>query len=105
MHKTYSFGGVVAASILASAFSMAAFSFVEAAVTSPEPAYAESPVPRNVELYAMPRGSEGKNESFIFYNEKTGDIWVYRDFKFRDHYQLKELGKNMDQIEVDPAAP
>ena len=98
MHSTR-FRDLVTASVLASAVTLAACWLGYSAVVAPEPAFARSPVPPDVVLHAMPRGSEGKNESFIFYNAKTGDIWVYRDYKFRDHYRLTALGENMEQIE------
>jgi hypothetical protein len=97
MHKTYSFRSVVAASVLASMLSVAAIWFAHSVVISPEPAFAQEPNSPDVVLYAMPRGSEGKDESFIFYSAKTGDIWVYRDQKFRDHYRLTSLGADMEK--------
>ena len=96
MHKTYSFRGVVAAAVLASVLSVSALWLAHTLAISPSPAFAEGPTSPDVVLYAMPRGSEGKDESFIFYKAETGDIWVYRDYKFREHYRLTKLGVDME---------
>ena len=101
MQKTLGFGGVVAASVLASVLSVAALSFVQAVVISPEPAFAQGPGSPDVVLYAAPRSEGGDNESFIFHDKKTGDLWVYRDRKIREHYRIKELGIDLEQIDVD----
>lgn len=72
MHQAHSFRRVVVASVAASLLSVAALLFVQAVAISPEPAFARQPIAPDVALYAMPRGSEGEDESFIFYNAKSG---------------------------------
>ena len=99
MHKTHSFGGVVAASVLASVLSVAGLWFVHSVVISPEPAFAQRPGSADVVLYAAPRGDSGTDESFIFYNTKTGDIWVYRNKKLRTRYRLTELGADLEKLQ------
>ena len=94
-----SFGGVVAASVLASVLGVATLWFVQTVVISPEPAFAQRSGSHDVVLYAAPRGSEGNDESFIFYNTKTGDIWVYRNKKLRDRYRLTELGADLEKVQ------
>lgn len=105
MHEAHSFRSVVGTSVLASVVSVAALWYVHAVVISPEPAFAQSPASPDVVLYAMPRGSEGKDESFIFHNPKTGDLWVYRDHRLREHYRLTELGTDMEKFDVDLPQP
>jgi hypothetical protein len=101
IHEAHSSRSVVGTSVLASVLSVTALWLVHAVVISPESAFAQKPGSSDVVLYAMPRGSEGKDESFIFYNTKTGDLWVYRNHKFRNHYRLNELGADLENIEVD----
>ena len=98
MREIHRFGGVIAASVLASVLSVAALWFVHAAVISPEPALAQGPGSPDVVLYATPLGETGSHESFIFYDSKTGDIWVYRDRKLRDRYRLTQLGADLEKV-------
>jgi len=49
-------------------------------------------------LYAGPRRDTYKNESFIFVNSRTGDIWVYRDTKLKQHYRIVEMGQELEKI-------
>ena len=49
-------------------------------------------------LYAGPRRDTMKDESFIFYNPDTGDLWVYRNKDFKKHYQLTNLGENLEEL-------
>jgi hypothetical protein len=100
--KTHSFRDIVAASVLASILSVAALWFVQAVLISPQPAYAQQgPSSTDVVLYASPRTEDGTDESFIFYNTKSGDLWVYRNQKIKRHYRVKELGIDLERIEVD----
>ena len=100
MPKTHRFRDVVAASFPASVLSVAALWFVQAVVISPEPAFAQGPSSTHVVLYTAPRG-DGDEESFIFYDTVAGDLWVYRNQKIRRHYQVEELGVDLERIEVD----
>lgn len=90
---------VVAASVAASVLTVAALWLAHAALVSPNRAFAQQSRPQDAVLYAMPRGSEGKDESFIFYDAETGDIWVYRDHKFRNRYRLTTLGEDMKKFD------
>jgi len=49
-------------------------------------------------LYAGARRDTEKDESFIFYNKQTGDIWVYRNAKFKIHYRVSSMGQNLEKI-------
>jgi hypothetical protein len=52
-------------------------------------------------LFAGVRRDTEKNQSFIFHNIKTGDIWVYEDAKVTDHYRIKSVGEDLEKIKVD----
>ena len=49
-------------------------------------------------LYAGPRRDTMKDESFIFYNPKTGDIWVYRNDDLKERYRVSQLGEKLEKI-------
>ncbi len=49
-------------------------------------------------LYAGVRRDTEKNQSFIFHNPKTGDIWVYEDAKVTDHYRLGRVGEDLEKL-------
>lgn len=50
-------------------------------------------------IYAGVRRDTEKNESFIFVNPKTGDIWVYQDTKVKEHYRLTAVGQDLEEID------
>jgi hypothetical protein len=50
-------------------------------------------------VHASPRRDTDKDGSFIFVSSKTGDIWVYRDKDFKDHYKVVELGQPLQVVE------
>lgn len=50
-------------------------------------------------VYAGVRRDTEKNESFIFVNPKTGDIWVYEDTKVKEHYRLIAVGQDLQKID------
>lgn len=52
-------------------------------------------------LFAGVRRDTEKNQSFIFHNPKTGDIWVYEDAKVTDHYRIGKVGQDLEKIKVD----
>ena len=52
-------------------------------------------------LFAGVRRDTEKNQSFIFHNTKTGDIWVYEDAKVTDHYRIGKVGEDLEKIKVD----
>ena len=98
MPNTLTFRGVVATSILASALTVAALWLLHSVVVSPKPAWAQQAVDPDVVLYAGPRESSS-DESFIFHNSKTGDIWVYKDHKLKNHYRLRTLGEDLEKVD------
>jgi hypothetical protein len=99
MHNSHSFGGIFAASVLASVLSVAGLWLLHAVVVAPEPAFAQRPGSPDVVLYTAPRGESGSDESFIFYNARTGDLWVYRNRKLRERYRLTELGADLEKVQ------
>jgi hypothetical protein len=52
-------------------------------------------------LFAGVRRDTEKNQSFIFHNPKTGDIWIYEDAKVTDHYRIGTVGKDLEKIRVE----
>ena len=36
--------------------------------------------------------------SFIFVDKQTGDIWVYRNEKFREHYRVGTMGEDLEKV-------
>ena len=52
-------------------------------------------------LFAGVRRDTEKNQSFIFHNPKTGDIWVYEDAKVTVHYRIGKVGVDLEKIKVD----
>lgn len=49
-------------------------------------------------LYAGPRRDTMKDESFIFYNPTTGDLWVYRNDDLKERYRVSKLGEKLEKI-------
>ena len=47
-------------------------------------------------MYPSSRKDTDKNESFIFVNQETGDIWVYRDANPKEHCRLKKVSEPLD---------
>lgn len=41
------------------------------------------------------RKDDNVDESFFFYNRKTGDIWVYQEDKPKEHYRVVALGEKL----------
>ena len=52
-------------------------------------------------LFAGVRRDTEKNQSFIFHNPKTGDIWVYEDAKVTDHYRIAKVGADLEKIKLE----
>jgi hypothetical protein len=44
------------------------------------------------------RKDDHVDESFFFYNPKTGDIWVYQEDKPKEHYQVVALGEKLKKL-------
>jgi len=44
------------------------------------------------------RKDDHVDESFFFYNPKTGDIWVYQEDKPKEHYRVVALGEKLQKL-------
>jgi hypothetical protein len=44
------------------------------------------------------RKDDHVDESFFFYNRKTGDIWVYQEDKPKEHYRVVALGEKLQKL-------
>ena len=50
-------------------------------------------------VYAGPRGrGTQENETFVFYNEASGDIFVYHNEEMKKHYRLRRVGQDLQKI-------
>jgi len=49
-------------------------------------------------LYASARKDTEKDESYIFFDQKTGDIWVYRNESFEKHLKVGKMGDPLTKI-------
>lgn len=49
-------------------------------------------------LYPSQRKDTEKNNSFIFVNQETGDIWVYIDANPHKHYRFKKIGEPLESV-------
>ena len=49
-------------------------------------------------LYAGSRRDTEKDESFIFFDPKTKDIWVYRNEDLKEHYRISKIGDKLEKI-------
>ena len=65
----------------------------------PKPAVAGQANPaQELVLYAGARKDTDRGQSFIFYDPRTGDIWVYRDGDAKDHFRFKAPGQDLERI-------
>ena len=49
--------------------------------------------------YGTSTGSVTRHfRGFIFVNQQTGDIWVYRNEEPQVHYRVRLLGQNLEEI-------
>ena len=47
---------------------------------------------------AQHRKDDHVDESFFFYNPKTGDIWIYQEDKPKEHYQVVAIGEKLKKL-------
>ena len=50
------------------------------------------------QFIAQHRKDDHVDESFFFYNPKTGDIWVYQEDKPKEHYRVLSLGEKLKKL-------
>jgi hypothetical protein len=44
------------------------------------------------------RKDDHVDESFFFYNPKTGDIWIYQEDKPKEHYRVVAIGEKLQKL-------
>ena len=47
---------------------------------------------------AQHRKDDHADESFFFYNPRTGDIWVYQEDKPKEHYRVVAVGEKLQKL-------
>jgi hypothetical protein len=52
----------------------------------------------NYSFMAQHRKDDHVDESFFFYNAKTGDIWVYQEDKPKEHYRVVTVGQKLEKL-------
>ena len=65
------------------------------------PPKAEAQAASALESYqfiAQHRKDDHIDESFFFYNPKTGDIWVYQEDKPKEHYRVVTMGEKLQKL-------
>jgi len=50
------------------------------------------------QFFAQHRKDDHVDESFFFYNRKTGDIWIYQEDKPKEHYRVLALGEKLKKL-------
>ena len=68
---------------------------------APYSANAQQPAPplQGLTVYANTYGvSSQKFDAFVFVNQQTGDIWVYRDEEPRHHYRVVAMGEPLQEV-------
>ena len=50
------------------------------------------------QFIAQHRKDDHVDESFFFYNPKTGDIWIYQEDKPKEHYQVVAIGEKLKKL-------
>jgi hypothetical protein len=51
-----------------------------------------------VTMYAYHRKDTDKDQGFIFFDAKSGDIWVYDNENVKEHYKVGTLGANLTKV-------
>ena len=57
-----------------------------------------APALEGYQFSAMHRKDDHVDESFFFYNAKTGDIWVYQEDKPKEHYRVVAVGEKLQKV-------
>jgi hypothetical protein len=69
--------------------------FIPSSASAQQPA---SPL-QGLTVYANTYGlSSQKFDAFVFVNQQTGDIWVYRDEEPRYHYRVVAMGEPLQEV-------
>ena len=57
-----------------------------------------APALEGIQFTPQHRKDDHVDESFFFYNSKTGDIWVYQEDKPKEHYRVVSLGEKLTKL-------
>jgi hypothetical protein len=72
---------------------------VERMVVHPPAAEAQvAPALEGFQFTAQHRKDDHADESFFFYNPKTGDIYVYQEDKPKEHYRVVTIGEKLQKL-------
>ena len=72
---------------------------VERIVFNPPATKAQSATAlENFQFTAQHRKDDHVDESFFFYNSKTGEIWVYQEDKPKEHYRVISIGEKLQKL-------
>ena len=72
---------------------------VERLVLRPPAAEAQSTAAlEGIQFTPQHRKDDHVDESFFFYNSRTGDIWVYQEDKPKEHYRVVSLGEKLQKL-------
>ena len=72
---------------------------LEHMVFHPPAAQAQAaPALEGLQFTPQHRKDDNVDESFFFYNPKTGDIWVYQEDKPKEHYRVVTIGEKLQKL-------
>ena len=72
---------------------------VERVVFRPPATEAQAaPALEGFQFSAQHRKDDHVDESFFFYNSKTGEIWVYQEDKPKEHYRVISIGEKLQKL-------
>lgn len=72
---------------------------VEHMVVHPPVAQAQAaPALESFQFTAQHRKDDHVDESFFFYNPKTGDIYIYQEDKPKEHYRVVSIGEKLQKL-------
>ena len=57
-----------------------------------------APALEGIQFTPQHRKDDHVDESFFFYNSKTGDIWVYQEDKPKEHYRVVAIGEKLQKL-------
>lgn len=57
-----------------------------------------APALEGLQFTPQHRKDDNVDESFFFYNPRTGDIWVYQEDKPKEHYRVVAIGEKLQKL-------
>lgn len=97
MKKTYGFVHLLLVAVFASIITIFVLVGAEK-VFSGSPVFAQGAGSQDFVHYVNLRRDTDKDVSFIFYDKKTGDLWVYRNRDFKEQYKVKGMGQDLEKV-------